>query len=112
MDLAFQHRLTVTPRALDRLVSTLDDFPRIDPALEPLVGSGGTAGPSLVTDGTDVVLLNAEGYTYPRYRSPRLAADLLSEVQSWHLRRLLVRKEAFDPAFRLATREALEAFVR
>jgi hypothetical protein len=109
---AFEHHLTVSSWTLDRLVGSLADFSEIDPDLEILAGSGGTGKPSLVTDGTDVVLVNAEGYGYPRYRSPRLAAALLPEVQPWHLRRLLARKTTFTPKDRIATPEALAAFAR
>lgn len=108
----FQHRLTVSPGALDRLVGTMADFTRIDPALAPLAGSGGVVGPSLVTDGTDVVLVNAEGYAYPRYRSPRIAAALVPAISASDLPRLLARKATFAADDRIATPEALAAFRR
>jgi len=71
-----QHRIVTTTLVLRLLVSRLDDFPRIAADLAPLVGSGGTAGYALVTDGIDGVLVNAEGYRYPRYRSVRFALHL------------------------------------
>ncbi len=102
-----QHRITTTSLVVRLLVSRLDDFPRIAADLAPLCGSGGTAGYALVTDGIDVVLVNAEGCNYPRYRSPRIAAYLLSLIGTTEARLLCSRKECHDPDLHIATQEDL-----
>ncbi len=102
-----QMHLSVSTLALRLLVSRLDDFPRISAELAPLVGTGGTAGYALVTDGIDGVLVNAEGYRYPRYRSVRIAAHLLSLIGPREARLLCARKECHDPDLRISTAEDL-----
>lgn len=101
------HRIVTTTLVLRRLVSRLDDFPRISADLAPLRGSGGRAGYALVTDGSDAVLVNAEGSTYPRYRSVRIAMDLLALIGTVEARLLCARKECHDPDLRIATQNDL-----
>ena len=107
-----QHRVQTIPEVLRNLVSCLDDFDRISPDLATLRGSGGTAGYAVVTDGVDVVLVNAEGFNYPRYRSARIAADLLPQIGPHEARLLCARKECHDPDLRIATLEDLTARCR
>jgi hypothetical protein len=107
-----QHRIVTTTLVLRLLVSRLDDFPRIAADLAPLVGSGGTAGYALVTDGIDGVLVNAEGYRYPRYRSVRFALHLLPLIGRNEARLLCARKECHDPERRLLTQEDLNTQIR
>lgn len=101
------HRVTTTTLVLRLLVSRLDDFPRIDPALASLCGTGGNAGYALVTDGIDVVIVNAEGYAYPRYRSARIAVHLLPLIGAAEARLLCARKQVHDPDLRIATQDDL-----
>lgn len=103
-----QHRVATTTLTLRLLVSRLDDFPRIAADLAVLCGSGGSAGYAMVTDGTDVVLVNAEGYDYPRYRSPRIAAHLLPLIGADESRLLCARKECHDPDLRIITEDDLK----
>jgi DNA-binding transcriptional LysR family regulator len=102
-----QYRIVTTAAVLRRLVSRLDDFDRIAPDLAILCGSGGHAGYALVTDGVDVVLVNAEGGSYPRYRSARIAMHLLPLIGSCEARRLCAPKECHDPDLLLATQDDL-----
>lgn len=102
-----QHRIETTTLTLRLLVSRLDDFPRIAADLAPLVGTGGTAGYALVTDGIDGVLVNAEGYAYPRYRSARFALHLLPLIGATEARLLCARKECHDPDLRIETQDDL-----
>ena len=102
-----QHRIATTTLVLRLLVSRLDDFPRIAADLAPLVGSGGRAGYALVTDGIDGVLVNAEGYAYPRYRSARFALHLLPLIGATEARLLCARKECHDPDLRIETQDDL-----
>ena len=102
-----QVRVTTTPTVIRRLVSSLADFDRIAPDLAPLNGTGGAGRYALVTDGVDIVLVNAEGYVYPRYRSARIAAELLPEIGVREAWLLCARKECHDPELRIATREDL-----
>ena len=103
-----QHRIATTALALRRLVSSLDDFDRISPDLAALNGSGGSIGYAVVTDGVDVVLVNAEGYHYPRYRSVRIAADLLPLISVSEAHLLCARKECHDPDLRITSEADLE----
>ena len=80
LNFAVEHLVEVSPPSLARLTTTLEDFESIDPALAILNGSGGYDF-SIVTDGTYFVLVNAEGYNYPRYRGPRIALELLANIQ-------------------------------
>ncbi len=107
-----QLRITTTTLVLRLLVSRLDDFQRISPDLVPLRGSGGAAGYALVTDGIDVVLVNAEGYDYPRYRSVRIALHLLPLIGATEARLLCARKECHDPERRLLTQDDLNRQIR
>jgi hypothetical protein len=107
-----QHRIVTTTLTLRLLVSRLDDFPRIAADLAPLVGTGGRAGYALVTDGIDGVLVNAEGYAYPRYRSVRFALHLLPLIGATEARLLCARKECHDPDRRLLTQEDLNTQIR
>jgi len=100
-------RIETTTQTLRQLVSRLDEFSRIAPDLTPLNGTGGLAGYAVVTDGDDVVLVNAEGSTYPRYRSPRIAAALLPLIGRNEARLLCSRKECHDPDLRVTTQDDL-----
>ena len=102
-----QHRITTTATVLRRLVSRLDDFDRISPDLMVLRGSGGVTGYAMVTDGVDVVLVNAEGANYPRYRSARIAAYVLPLIGVTEARLLCARKECHDPDLRITTQDGL-----
>jgi hypothetical protein len=102
-----QHRIATTTLVLRLLVSRLDDFPRIAADLAPLCGSGGVIGYAVVTDGVDVVLVNAEGANYPRYRSARIAAHLLPLIGVTEARLLCARKECHDPDLRITTQDVL-----
>ncbi len=107
-----QHRIVTTTLVLRLLVSRLDDFQRIATDLAPLRGTGGTAGYAVVTDGIDVVLVNAEGFNYPRYRSVRIAVHLLPLIGTSEARLLCARKECHDPERRLLTQEDLNTQIR
>lgn len=102
-----RHLVTTTTQVLRLLVSRLDDFPRIAADLAPLCGTGGTAGYAAVTDGIDLVIVNAEGYAYPRYRSPRIALHLLPLIAAPEARLLCVRKQVHDPDLRITTQDDL-----
>lgn len=69
MTTKFEFHITTSPETVTRLAASLASFVTISPDLVPLIGSGGKR-PSLVSDGTYGVLVNAEGYDYPRYHSP------------------------------------------
>ncbi len=91
-----------TTEALTLLASTLNDFEKAHKELEVLSGSGGEAY-SIVTDGRYAILLNAEGYSYPRYRSPRIGLHLLHKITEAQARRLCVRKSRFPEEFAIDT---------
>lgn len=107
-----QHRIVTTSTVLRRLVSRLDDFQRIAPDLTVLHGSGGEASYTVVTDGVDVVLVNAEGGSYPRYRSMRIAAHLLPLIGASEARLLCACKECHDPDRCITTQEGLNRLCR
>jgi len=106
LDFAVEHLVEVSPPSLSRLTTTLEDFESIDPALAILNGSGGYDF-SIVTDGTYFVLVNAEGYNYPRYRGPRIALELLANIQKPGADQLCVRKSFWQDGFTVETPEQL-----
>ena len=61
----------------------------------------------MVTDGVDVVLVNTEGATYPRYRSMRIAAHLLPLIGVSEARLLCACKECHEPAIAALLRQCV-----
>jgi len=106
LNFPIEHLVEVSSTTLARLTTTLEDFESIDPALAILNGSGGYDF-SIVTDGTYVVLVNAEGYNYPRYRGPRIALELLTNIQAPGADQLCVRKAFWQNGFTVKTPEQL-----
>lgn len=101
--------ITTDSAVLERLATRLDDFSEIDPALTPLNGTGGRVGCSIVTDGRDAVLVNAEGYNYPRYRSPRIRLHLLPELNEDLVDKLCIRKSCWHTNLVIDNRQQLQA---
>jgi len=114
MELRFpvEHVIPTTPEALATLAGSLDEFKNIGEELEVLNGSGGRDGfdgkkYSIATDGRYAVLVNAEGYDYPRYRGPRLALRLLGGLTADQAFAVCVRKSAWTAGFSIETPEKL-----
>lgn len=102
----FEFHITTSPESVTRLAASLASFVTISPDLVPLIGSGGKR-PSLVSDGTYGVLVNAEGYDYPRYHSPRIALHLIAQLSPRDAQRYCIRKTAWPTDFVITTPEAL-----
>jgi len=104
--------VTVRRETLLRLTTHLEEFQRTAQCLARLDGTGGKKDGhfqyAAVTDGTHVVLVNAEGYDYPRYRSPRIAIELLPEITEEIANRLCVRKSIWPKDITLETTEQIE----
>jgi len=92
----FEKTIRATDATLKALVSSNSDFKDIDPALASLAGTGGTKY-SLVTDGTVGVIVNAEGYDYPRYKSPRMMMTIINKLTPEQIEKCVGRKENFPP---------------
>ena len=110
LNFPIQHTVTTTPEALKKLTTTLDDFEAITPELAVLNCSGGKLY-SIVTDGQYAVLLNAEGFNYPRYRGPRIAIHLLATLDANDVNRLCVRKQCWNNTFAIETPEQLKTVI-
>ena len=106
-NLNIEHVIETTPQVVGRLVASLDDFAKIAPDLEPLNSSGGNKH-SIVTDGEWAVLVNAEGYDYPRYRGPRMAVELLKNIWPRTADAICTRKSFWPENYTVETPEQLD----
>ena len=97
-----------TPEALEHLCTTLDDFEEMDPALVALKETSGAVGYGIAVAGDYAVLVNAEGYGYPRYRGPQIRVELLAKLLPHQARKLCVRKSFWRPGFRIDDAETLD----
>ncbi|MCD4823049.1 MAG: hypothetical protein K8S55_00440 [Phycisphaerae bacterium] len=107
-----KHLVTTTPEILARLTTSLDDFEEIAASLAPLAGTGGTIDGrdqyAVAIDGEYAVLVNAEGYNYPRYRGPRMAVELLKTITQKAANAICVRKSTWPKNFTVETQEQLD----
>ena len=102
------HTIHTVPEAIDLLVSSLDDFDEIDPQMTVFRDTCLPRGYGMATDGEFIVLVNAEGYDYPRYRSPKIKADLLDKITPDIAERICVRKEVWEPDFTIESEVELD----
>jgi len=104
--------VTVRSETLMRLTTHLEEFQHTTPCLYHFNGTGGIKDGhfqyAVATDGIHAVLVNAEGYTYPRYRSPRIAVGLLPQITEDQANRLCVRKSIWPKDFSIETAEQLK----
>jgi hypothetical protein len=105
----FQHNVTVNSASLNRLAMTLENFDVIDPSLAVLNDSGKEH--SIVTDGKYFIIINAEGYDYPRYKSKKISCDLLQNVNLDNIGSLMHRKETFKPEDAIITLEEFNRII-
>ena len=80
---------------------------RLGEAADRIGAELGTRPATFVCDVTDQNHVDAEGYDYPRYRSVRIATELLPLIGRTEARLLCARKECHDPDLRIATQEDL-----
>jgi len=102
----FELHISTSPETLKSLAASLSEFNAISTDLVPLIGTGGKR-PSLVSDGTFGVLVNAEGYDYPRYHSPRIALYLIEQLSPRDAQRYCIRKTIWPADLVITTPEAL-----
>ena len=99
--------LTVSADTLRYLTTSLANFMQISPEFVLLNGTGGFEKAEKVTDGKLTVFVNAEGYNYPRYRSPMIANEMADKMKPSMIAALCHRKCLWRPGVVVATKDAL-----
>ena len=109
MTINILHTIETVPEAIDLLVSSLDDFNEIDPEMSVFRDTCLPRGYGLATDGEFFVLVNSEGYNYPRYRGPKIRMALLEKITPRMAESICVRKNVWKPDFTIETEADLKA---
>ena len=107
-NLKIEHVIETTPWVVERITTHLEEFSETCPDLEILSGSGGSKKFSIVTDGTHAVLVNAEGYDYPRYRGPRIVVELLKNITPAIAKKICTRKSFWPSWYTIIHQETLD----